>query len=153
LRIEAELKLKAQGRRWLYGNRKEFSPNYTRDGVDAIIKALPNNGLIRFYEALSREALLVTSVDAIKEITSAKPYHFCHPKKVKYMMSRITSSNFNFQGEHEHKVRGCGLVFEMIKKLGLTRGLLRWKALSQASPARLHSHAHREAHAGNVGQI
>lgn len=74
------------------------------------MESLPNNGLIRFYEALSREVILVTSVDAIKEMTSIKPYDFGHPKQVKYMMGRVTSSNFNFLTEHGHKVRAMSLL-------------------------------------------
>ena len=70
------------------------------------MKTVPNKGLIRFYEAFSREVLVITSVDAIKEINSVKPYDFGHPKQVKYMLGRITSSNFNFLSEHGHKVIG-----------------------------------------------
>lgn len=80
------------------------------------MKTLPNNGLIRFYEAMSREVLLVTSVDAIKEMTSLRPYDFGHPKQVKYMMSRITSSKFSFLSEHGHKVRRTNVQFRKIKR-------------------------------------
>lgn len=69
------------------------------------METLPNKGLIRFYEAFNREVLIVTSIDAIKEINSVKPYDFGHPKQVKYMLGRITSSSFNFLSEHGHKVR------------------------------------------------
>ncbi len=93
-----------QKRSWLCGNRSKLLPDNPWIEVGEAVRTLPNNGLIRFYEAFSREVLVVTSVDAIKEMNSVKPYDFGHPKQVKYMLGRITSSSFNFLSEHGHKV-------------------------------------------------
>jgi len=83
-------------RSWLRGNRSKLLPDNPWVEIGEAMHALPNNGLIRYYEAFSREVLIVTSVDAIKEMNSVKPYDFGHPKQVKYMLGRITSSSFNF---------------------------------------------------------
>ncbi|ORY67812.1 cytochrome P450 [Pseudomassariella vexata] len=92
------------GRSWLYGNRNKFIPDNAWEDVRTVIETLPNNGLIRYYEAFSREVLLVTNIEAIKEMNSVKPFDFGHPKQVKYMLGRITSSKFNFLSEHGHKL-------------------------------------------------
>lgn len=79
-------------------------PDYAWEYIVTVIETLPNNGLIRFYEAFSREVLIVTNIEAIKEMNILKPFDFGHPKQVKYLLNRITSSKFNFLSEHGHKL-------------------------------------------------
>jgi hypothetical protein len=73
----------------------------------SISETLPNNGLIRWYESLSREVLLVTSPQAVRDMLSLKTYDFGHPSLIKLMMSKVTGSKFNFLTPDGHKVRGC----------------------------------------------
>ena len=98
------LKWATQKRSWLRGNRTKLLADNPWIEVGDAVRTLPNTGLIRYYETFSREVLVVTSVDAIREMNSVKPYDFGHPKQVKYMLGRITSSNFNFLSEHGHKI-------------------------------------------------
>jgi hypothetical protein len=59
---------------------------------------------MRFYDALSKEALVVTKTEAIKEMLTLKPDDFGHPKNVQYLMHRLTGSRFSFLSPHGHKV-------------------------------------------------
>ena len=94
-----------QKRTWMLGNRSSFLPDYPSQDVRDAVENVKNDGLIRFYDTLSREVLVVTTPEALRGMLTLKPYEFGHPGFVKYLMARLTGSKFNFLTPHGHRVR------------------------------------------------
>jgi hypothetical protein len=106
---KTQTKSHIQVRTLRWGNRKEFFPDHAWHDIKNVFRALPNEGLVRFYEPFNKEVLLATRTEVIKEMFTLKPNDFGHPKNVQFMINQLTGSKFNFLSPHGHKVRASSV--------------------------------------------
>jgi cytochrome P450 len=91
-------------RHFLYGNRKSLFPALPWDELQTTIREVPNDGLIQYFMSFSREMLLVTSTDALKEMFGMRAYDYAHPKKITWLVSGLTGSRLAFCKGNPHKL-------------------------------------------------
>lgn len=65
---------------------------------------MPNNGLIRYYVALSNERILVTTTRALSDVLSHNSNDFGKSNLSKFAIKRFTGNGLGFLEGNEHKV-------------------------------------------------
>ncbi|KXH26577.1 hypothetical protein CSIM01_02878 [Colletotrichum simmondsii] len=90
-------------RKYLTGNKDIYFLDNPWTDFPNVVKSIPNNGLIRYYGAFSRELVLVTKPHALREMLGVKAYDFGHSSLVKLAMKRFTGSNLGFISDEETK--------------------------------------------------
>ncbi|KAL0943252.1 uncharacterized protein CTRU02_201138 [Colletotrichum truncatum] len=90
-------------RKYLTGNKDIYFLDNPWTDFPNVVKSIPNNGLIRYYGAFSRELVLVTKPHALREMLGVKAYDFSHSSLVKLAMKRFTGSNLGFLSDEETK--------------------------------------------------
>ncbi|GKT90331.1 cytochrome P450 [Colletotrichum tofieldiae] len=90
-------------RKYLTGNKNIYFLDNPWTDFPNVVKSIPNNGLIRYYGAFSRELVLVTKPHALREMLGVKAYDFGHSSLVKLAMKRFTGSNLGFMSDDETK--------------------------------------------------
>lgn len=94
-----------KGRAWLTGNEKGFFKERKWDVAGRLYRTIPNDGLIRWYTALSHEVLLVTSPQGLSEVMTQRVNDFDQTPVAKLQAERITGKGIQFMNGDEHKVR------------------------------------------------
>ncbi|KAK2024499.1 cytochrome P450 [Colletotrichum zoysiae] len=90
-------------RKYLTGNKDIYFLDNPWTDFPNVVKSIPNNGLIRYYGAFSRELVLVTKPHALREMLGVKAYDFGHSDLVKLAMKRFTGSNLGFLSDEDTK--------------------------------------------------
>ncbi|KAI1766324.1 cytochrome P450 [Hypoxylon sp. FL1150] len=93
-----------EGRTWLTGHEKGFFKERRWDIATRLYRSIPNSGLIRYYTALSHEALLVTSPQGLSEVMIQRVNDFDHPPVAKLHADRLTGKGIQFMQGDEHKM-------------------------------------------------
>lgn len=65
---------------------------------------IPNNGLIRYYSALSHEVLLVTSPQGLSEVMVQNVHDFDQTPLATLQAERLTGRGIQFLRGQEHRV-------------------------------------------------
>ncbi|KAI4859500.1 cytochrome P450 [Hypoxylon rubiginosum] len=93
-----------EGRAWLTGNEKGFFKERKWDVAGRLYRTIPNDGLIRWYTALSHEVLLVTSPQGLSEVMTQRVNDFDQTPVAKLQAERITGKGIQFMNGDEHKM-------------------------------------------------
>ncbi|KAK8126999.1 cytochrome P450 monooxygenase, partial [Apiospora kogelbergensis] len=86
------------------GNENGLFTEFPWDVACRFYDKVPNQGLIRYYVALSNERILVTSPQGLSEILSSKSYDFGKSNLSKFAIKRFTGNGLGFLDGDEHKV-------------------------------------------------
>ncbi|KAK0704317.1 cytochrome p450 monooxygenase [Lasiosphaeris hirsuta] len=80
-------------------------------------KRWPEAEMVRYFSFLNTETILVTGLDALRHVLSAKPYSFVKPPfYVKLLMPLVGKGLFFSEGEeHKHQRRLMGVPFSVTK--------------------------------------
>jgi hypothetical protein len=92
--------------RWAFtGNETSLFRELPWDVARRWSETIPNDGLIRYYVALSNERLLVTSPKGLSEVLVHGAYDFTKTNLVKFAIQRFTGNGLGFLDGEEHRVR------------------------------------------------
>ncbi|KAL8695760.1 MAG: hypothetical protein Q9201_007965 [Fulgogasparrea decipioides] len=82
---------------------------------------IPNDGIIRFFDLLSSEAILVLSPKALAEVTVHKAYDFIKPPQLRGFLAKVLGVGLFLAEGDEHKIQRKHLnpafAFRPIKEL------------------------------------
>lgn len=69
------------------------------------LRAVPNEGLIRYYMVGNLERVFLTTPKALSDVLVHKAYDFEKPELVQLQLRRVTGNGVLLAEGHEHKVR------------------------------------------------
>ncbi|KAE8403348.1 cytochrome P450 [Aspergillus pseudonomiae] len=98
-------------RRWLLtGNQTSLFREFPWDVARRWSETIPNNGLIRYYVALSNERLLVTSPKGLSEVLVHGAYDYTKTNLARFAIQRFTGNGLGFLDGEEHRMQKKGLL-------------------------------------------
>ncbi|KAE8163277.1 cytochrome P450 [Aspergillus tamarii] len=97
--------------RWLLtGNETSLFREFPWDVARRWSETIPNNGLIRYYVALSNERLLVTSPKGLSEVLVHGAYDYTKTNLARFAIQRFTGNGLGFLDGEEHRIQKRGLL-------------------------------------------
>ncbi|KAJ6779628.1 hypothetical protein PWT90_09416 [Aphanocladium album] len=109
------------GRHWLWGHAPAVMKVPKSRLAEKWLRAVPNDGLIRYLWFFNKERILVTSPKAIAEVLVSKSYIFKKPDGVRHTLGRIIGYGLVLTEGKVHKMQRRNLMpafaFRRIKNL------------------------------------
>ncbi|KAF5004819.1 hypothetical protein FDECE_8696 [Fusarium decemcellulare] len=100
----------------LTGNENGLFTEHAWDVARRVSKTVPNDGLIRYYVAMSNERILVTSTRGLSDVLSHHSNDFGKSNLSKFAIQRFTGNGLGFLEGNDHKIQRKNLMPAFTKK-------------------------------------